>query len=55
MPVFYSLNSCLLWPPYVMPLYFYPVISIFPSSFFPHVISVVGDWMSTILPHVVWP
>jgi len=25
------------------------------SSFFPHVISVVADWMSTILPHMVWP
>ena len=24
-------------------------------SFFPRLISVVGDWMSTILPHMVWP
>jgi len=23
--------------------------------FFSRVISVVGDWMSTILPHMVWP
>jgi len=23
--------------------------------FFPRLISVVGDWMSTILPHMVWP
>jgi len=23
--------------------------------FFPRVISAVGDWMSTILPHMVWP
>jgi len=23
--------------------------------FFPHLISAVGDWMSTILPHMVWP
>jgi len=23
--------------------------------FFPRVISAVGDWMSAILPHVVWP
>jgi len=22
---------------------------------FPRLISVVGDWMSTILPHMVWP
>ena len=25
------------------------------SSFFPRLISDVGDWMSTILPHMVWP
>ena len=24
------------------------------SSFFPCIISVVADWMSTILPHMVW-
>jgi len=32
-------------------VYFHPVV----SSFFPQLISVVGDWMSTILPHMVWP
>ena len=25
------------------------------SIFFPRLISAVGDWMSTILPHMVWP
>jgi len=25
------------------------------SSFFPRLISAVGGWMSTILPHMVWP
>jgi len=25
------------------------------SSFFPRIISAVGDWMSTILPHMMWP
>ena len=25
------------------------------SSFFPRLSSAVGDWMSTILPHMVWP
>jgi len=25
------------------------------SSFFPRLISAVADWMSTILPHMVWP
>jgi len=29
------------------------VISIF--LLFPRLISAVGDWMSTILPHMVWP
>jgi len=37
------------------PLYFCPVISIFLLFFFPRLISAVGDWMSTILPHMVWP
>ena len=41
------------------PLYFYPVVSIFfPSfkSFFKtRLTSAVRDWMSTILPHMVWP
>jgi len=31
------------------------VVSIFFLSFFPRLISAVGDWMSTILPHMVWP
>ena len=35
-------------------LYFCPVVcSIFFS--FPRLISAVSDWMSTILPHMVWP
>jgi len=25
------------------------------SSFFPRLISAVGDWMCTILPHMMWP
>jgi len=25
------------------------------SSFFPCLISAVGDWISTVLPHMVWP
>jgi len=31
------------------------VISIFFLFFFPRLISAVGDWMSTILLHMVWP
>ena len=47
----------LLWPPYEIrrPVYFCPVISIYLSIFFPRLISAVGDWMSTILAHMVWP
>jgi len=37
-------------------LYFCPVVSsIFSLSSFPRLISAVGDWMSTILLHMVWP
>ena len=46
-----------LWSPYVigqtiifLPCDFYLLI-----SFFPRLISAVGDWISTILPHTVWP
>ena len=35
-------------------LYFCPVVSSF-FFFFPRLISAVGYWMSTKLPHVVWP
>jgi len=48
-----------LWPPYgigqaiiFLPCDFY-LLSIF-FFFFPSPISAVGDWMSTILPHMVW-
>ena len=27
----------------------------FSSFFFPHLMSAAGDWMSAILPHMVWP
>jgi len=39
------------------PLHFCPVVFFFffLSIFFPRLISAVGDWMSTILPHMVWP
>jgi len=30
-------------------------LSFFLSSFFPRLISAVADWMSTTLPHMVWP
>ena len=49
------------WKWDTLPLYFCPVVSFFvllSSSFFfliPRLISSVGDWMSTILPHMVWP
>ena len=37
-------------------MYFHPVsFFFFFLSFFPRLISAVGDWMSAILPHMVWP
>ena len=30
-------------------------ILVLSSSFFPHLISAAADWMSAILPHMVWP
>ena len=64
--VFYCVivqSYCSLWPPYVIggPLYFCPVVSFYLSSIFflsffvPRLISAAADWMSTILPHMVWP
>jgi len=37
---------------YIFALWF---LSSFFLSFFPRLISAIGDWMSTILPHMVWP
>jgi len=55
------MGGCLLWPPYVirqaiifLPFGFY-LLSFLSSSFFPRLISAAADWMSTILPHMVWP
>jgi len=31
------------------------IFILFLLSFFPRLISAVGDWMSTILPRMVWP
>jgi len=35
-------------------IYFHPVVCSF-YLFSPRLISAVGDWMSAILPHMVWP
>jgi len=45
-----------LWSPYGIgqTVISFRVISIF-FVFFPRLISAVGDWMSTILRHMVWP
>jgi len=37
---------------YIFALWF---LSFFLLSFFPRLISAVGDWMSAILPYMVWP
>ena len=56
----YLLEISFLWPPYVIGQaivllscgFFFFYLSNF---FFPHLFSAVADWMSTILPHIVWP
>jgi len=49
----------LLWLPYVIgqAIIFLPCGFCLSSFFlfFPHLISAVGDWMSIILRHMVWP
>jgi len=45
-----------LWSPYVIgQTIIFSSCFFFLSSFFPHLISAVGDWMFTILWHMVWP
>ena len=45
-----------LWPPYVIEqaIIFLPCGYFFFLIFFPRLISAVADWMSAILPHMVW-
>ena len=38
-----------------LPCSFFPSFFHLLSSFFPRLISAVGDWMSTILLHMAWP
>jgi len=40
---------------YVFVLWFLISSFLFLLSFFPRLISAVADWMSTILPHMMWP
>ena len=51
-----DIHSTFLWSPYVIgqTIIFLPC-GFYLLSFFPRLISAVGDWMSTILPHMVWP
>ena len=43
-----------LWSPYVIGQIIYIfILSFVLLSFFPRIISAVGDWMSAILPHMV--
>jgi len=59
------------WPTFLVPSFFFFMVALcnradhyifmqwflllLSSFLFPRLISVVGDWMSTILPHMVWP
>ena len=48
--------NVLLWSPYgIGQTIIFSCCGSFFLSFFPRLISAVGDWMSTILPHMVWP
>ena len=56
----FFVTSTFLWSPYVIgqTIIFsscFFLLSFFSSSFFPRLISAVGDWMFTILWHMVWP
>ena len=54
--VYVSANRTFLWSPYVIgQTIIFSCCSFFYLSFFPRLISAVEDWMSTILPHMVWP
>jgi len=60
LPAFCLSRFQLLWSPYhightiiFLPCgFFFFLLSFF--LFFPHLISAIADWMSTILPHIVW-
>jgi len=49
--------SDFLWSPYVIgqTIIFLPCDFNLSFFVFPRLILAVGDWMSTILPHMVWP
>ena len=52
------LLTVLLWPPYIIgqTIIFLPCgFFLLSSIFFPRLISAAADWMSTILPQMVWP
>jgi len=55
-PVNYSIIE-LLWSPYVIgqTIIFSCFFFFLLLLFFPRLISAVGDWMFTILWHMVWP
>jgi len=55
---FRSLSLFFLWPPCVADadiIFFVLWFLLSSSIFFPRLFSAVADWMSTILPHMVWP
>ena len=51
-------TECLLWSPYGIGqtiIFSCCGLFFFFLSFFPRLISAAADWMSAILPHMVWP
>jgi len=58
LPLKRSHQTRLLWPPCIADanIIFFSVVSLYlPFFFLPRLISVVTDWMSTILRHMMWP
>jgi len=54
--VFGTICLWFLWPPYVTgQVIIFLSCGFFLLSFFPRLISAAADWMSTVLPHMVWP
>ena len=51
--VFFMVALCNRETIYIFMLWF--VLLLLLSSFFPRLISAAADWMSAILPHMVWP
>ena len=48
-------NGRYLWSPYGIGQTIYIFMLWFVLFYFPRLISAAADWMSAVLPHMVWP